>query len=128
MDYLFHNDLRSILEDIDALKPNYEQLGVYLGIRGSDLNTIKQENYSNIWGCLKSVIVMWLKRNTISSEKPNRRILVEAIRKINIDFASRLEREYEKGLFLCTCRCFIKLKYRNYTKHGSPLMNHACSM
>ena len=38
---------------------------------------------------------MWLKRNTISSEKPNRRILVEAIRKINVDLASR---KYDKGL------------------------------
>ena len=101
------DDLRSILEDIDALKPNYEELGVYLGIRDSDLNTIKQENYLNIWGCLKSVIVMWLKRNTILSEKPNRRILVEAVRRINIDLASRLERKYDKGLFLC--RCFIKI-------------------
>ena len=81
------------MNDIDDIKPNYEQLGTYLGLRQSDIKVIKMEN-CYVWDCLKNVINMWLNRNTIGSEKPNRRLLVEAIRRINQHLAITLEGKY----------------------------------
>ena len=81
------------MNDIDDIKPNYEQLGTYLGLRQSDIEVIKMEN-RYVWDCLKNVINMWLNRNTIGSEKPNRRLLVEAIRRINPLLAITLEEQY----------------------------------
>ena len=82
------------MNDIDDIKPNYEQLGTYLGLRQPDIETIKMENHYNVWLCLKNVIDKWLNRNTIVSEKPNRRLLVEAIRRINPLLAITLEEKY----------------------------------
>ena len=94
---LFLDHLCSILEDIDDLKPDYEQLGLYLGIRESDMRTIKLPNPLNAWLCLKCVISEWLNRNTTTTQIPNRRILVDAIKRINYNLADRLERKYAKG-------------------------------
>ena len=82
------------MNDIDDIKPNYEQLGTYLGLRQPDIETIKMENHYNVWLCLKNVIDKWLNRNTIVSEEPNRRLLVEAIRRINPLLAIILEEKY----------------------------------
>ena len=82
------------MDDIDDIKPNYEQLGTYLGLRQPDIETIKMENHHKVWLCLKNVINMWLNRNTTESEEPNRRLLVEAIRKINPRLAIILEEKY----------------------------------
>ena len=82
------------MNDIDDIKPNYEQLGTYLGLRQPDIETIKMENHYNVWLCLKNVIDKWLNRNTIVSEEPNRRLLVEAIRRINPLLAITLEEKY----------------------------------
>ena len=82
------------MNDIDDIKPNYEQLGTYLGLRQPDIETIKMENHYNVWLCLKNVIDKWLNRNTIVSEEPNRRLLVEAIRRINQHLAITLEDKY----------------------------------
>ena len=81
------------MNDIDDIKPNYEQLGTYLGLRQSDIEVIKMEN-RYVWDCLKNVINMWLNRNTIGSKAPNRRLLVEAIRRINPLLAIILEEQY----------------------------------
>ena len=94
---LFLDHLCSILEDIDDLKPDYEQLGLYLEIRESDMKTIKLQNPLNAWLCLKCVISEWLNRNTTTTQIPNRRILVDAIKRINYNLADRLERKYAKG-------------------------------
>ena len=82
------------MNDIDDIKPNYEQLGTYLGLQQPDIETIKMENHYIVWLCLKNVIDKWLKRNTIVSEEPNRRLLVEAIRRINPLLAIILEEKY----------------------------------
>ena len=82
------------MDDIDDIKPNYEQLGTYLGLRHPDIEAIKMENHHDIWLCLQNVIIMWLNRNTIGSEEPNRRLLVEAIRRINPQLAITLEEKY----------------------------------
>ena len=92
--YFFLDDLTSILDDIDDLRPNYEKLGTFLGIRQPDIEVIKIENHYDVWTCLKNVINMWLNRKTTTSEIPNRRLLVEAIRKINQHLAITLEEKY----------------------------------
>ena len=86
------------MEDIHDVRHQYEQLGTYLRIQESDIQAIICEESGNAWIRLKRVIVMWLNRNTIASEIPNRRILVEAIRKINNLLAIQLEEEYNRGL------------------------------
>ena len=82
------------MEDIHDLRPDYEQLGTYLRLRDSDIEAIKMENHYNVWICLKNVINMWLNRNTTATELPNRRLLVEAIRRINPRLAISLEEKY----------------------------------
>ena len=82
------------MEDIHDLRPDYEQLGTYLRLRDSDIEAIKMENHYNPWICLKNVINMWLNRNTTATEEPNRRLLVEAIRRKNQDLAITLEEKY----------------------------------
>ena len=89
------------MNDIDDIKPNYEQLGTYLGLRQPDIETIKMENHYNVWLCLKNVINKWLNRNTTVSEVPNRRLLVEAIRRINQRLAITMEKKYNKGYYMC---------------------------
>ena len=59
------------------------------------------ENHYNVWLCLKNVINKWLNRNTTVSEVPNRRLLVEAIRRINQRLAITLEKKYNKGYYMC---------------------------
>ena len=90
----FLGDLASILVDIDDLRPDYEQFGTFLGIRQPDIEVIKIENHYNARICLKHVINMWLNRKTTTSEIPNRRLLVEAIRIINQHLAITLEEKY----------------------------------
>ena len=89
------------MNDIDDIRRHYEQLGTYLGLRQPDIETIKMENHYNVWLCLKNVINKWLNRNTIVFEVPNRRLLVEAIRRISPRLAITLEKKYEKGLSAC---------------------------
>ena len=87
----FLGDLASILVDIDDLRPDYEQLGTFLGIRQPDIEVIKIENHYNARICLKHVINMWLNMKTTI---PNRRLLVNAIRIINQHLAITLEEKY----------------------------------
>ena len=82
------------MDDIDDIKSEYEKLGNYLRLRDPDIQAIKRAN-DRVWVCLKEVIAMWLNRNTIRSEEPNRRLLVEAIRKINTQLANTLENKYK---------------------------------
>ena len=82
------------MDDIDDIKPHYEQLGTYLRVREPDIQAIKNENQQDVWVCLKRVINMWLNRNTIGSVEPNMILLVEAIRKINPQLANTLEEKY----------------------------------
>ena len=95
---LFLDHLTSILNDIDDIKHCYEQLGTYLGVRHADIETIKLED-RDTWRCLKNVIVKWLNRNTTVSEVPNRRLLVEAIWRINQRLAITLEKKYNQGYY-----------------------------
>ena len=95
---LFLDHLTSILNDIDDIKHCYEQLGTYLGLRHADIETIKLED-RDTWRCLKNVIVKWLNRNANLSEVPNRRLLVEAIRRINVHLAIKLEEKYNQGYY-----------------------------
>ena len=64
------------MEDIHDIRPRYEQLGIYLRLRDSDIEVIKIESDGDTWLCLKNVIVKWLNMNTTVSEVPNRRLLV----------------------------------------------------
>ena len=82
------------MNDIDDIKPHYEQLGTYLGVREPDIQAIKRESQLNVWLCLKMVIEKWLNRKTIGSEEPNMILLVKAIRRINPQLAITLEEKY----------------------------------
>ena len=82
------------MKDIHDLRPDYEQLGTYLRLRESDIEAIKMDNHHNVWICLKNVISMWLNRNTTATELPNRRLLVEAIERINPCLAITLGEKY----------------------------------
>ena len=41
----------------------------------------------------------WLNQNTTTREKPNRRILVDAVKDVDPRLGGELEEKYEKGLF-----------------------------
>ena len=82
------------MDDIDDIKPHYEQLGTYLRVREPDIQAIKNENQQDVWICLNRVINLWLNRNTIGSEEPNMILLVNSIRRINPQLAITLEEKY----------------------------------
>ena len=90
----FPGDIDSIMNDIEDIKPDYEQLGTCLALQQPDIETIKMQNPHNIWLCLRDVIKKWLNMKTIGSKKPNRRLLVDAIRRINPRLAITLEEKY----------------------------------
>ena len=90
--------MRSILHDIDDLKADYNKLGTCLGVRDPDIKAIRLQ-HQDPWLCLKSVIMHWLNQNTTTREKPNRRILVDAVKDVDPRLGGELEEKYEKGLF-----------------------------
>ena len=91
----FPDDLASIMEDIVSIKTEYQQLGSHLRLHEPDITAIIMQKHHNIWLCLRDVINTWLNMNTIGSKKPNRRLLVEAIKKINPKLATTLEDKYK---------------------------------
>ena len=88
----------SILHDIDDLKADYDKLGTCLGVRDPDIKAIRLQ-HQDPWLCLKSVIMNWLNQNTTTREKPNRRILVDAVKKVSPGLGDKLKEKYERGLF-----------------------------
>ena len=93
------DDVRHILQDIDDLKADYDRLGTCLGVRDSDIRAIRLQHQQDPWLCLKCVIVHWLNRNTATPEKPNRRILVDAVKNVAPRLGDELEEKYKEGLF-----------------------------
>ena len=83
------------MNDINDMRPHYHQLGINLHLQEPDIQVITMQNPHSMWLCLKDVIDMWLNKNTGATEEPNRRQLVEAIRKINKEPAETLEKKYK---------------------------------
>ncbi|CAI8048244.1 hypothetical protein GBAR_LOCUS26633 [Geodia barretti] len=64
------------------VETKWRDIGLELGLRDPELETIRQANHHDITSCLTAMLRLWLNRayNTIKYEEPTWRRLSEAVR------------------------------------------------
>ena len=57
------DDLKDVLEAVNDVASNWDNLGMVLKIKDSELGIIKADHKDSVRDCLKEVVSLWLKGN-----------------------------------------------------------------
>ena len=60
---LGEDDLQDLISAVTSLAGRWKDLGVSLGVRSSDLDTIRSNNLHSSSDCLREMLSQWLKQS-----------------------------------------------------------------
>ena len=109
-DCLDYDDLAKVYDAIYSVRSKWDNLGLQLGILGTDIDAVKRECRGDVGECLHKLLSMWLKK---ADPKPTWKTLIIALKSKTVGFGSLAE-ELECKQVLGGCNLELPMLCSSY--------------